>query len=72
MAEVKAAVDQWLAGQKLDDAAKAKIAALWAEDQLPAVSADILDRLAETDRPGRRRPRAIWWRCAAAASRPWS
>ena len=48
VAEVKAAVDQWLAGQKLDDPAKAKIAALWAEDQLPAVSADVLDRVAET------------------------
>ena len=48
MAEVKAAIEQWLAGQKLDDAAKTKIAALWAEDQLPAVSADILDRVAET------------------------
>jgi len=48
VAEVKAAVEQWLSGQKLDDAAKSKAAALWAEDQLPAVSADILDRLAET------------------------
>ncbi|MCU0875447.1 MAG: hypothetical protein MUE50_24210 [Pirellulaceae bacterium] len=48
VAEVTATVDQWLAGQKLDDPTKAKIAALWAEDQLPAVSADVLDRLAET------------------------
>ena len=48
VAEVKAAVEQWLSGQKLDDATKTKVAALWAEDQLPAVSADILDRLAET------------------------
>ncbi len=48
VAEAKAAVDQWLAGQKLDEPTKAKIAALWAEDQLPAVSTDVLDRLAET------------------------
>ena len=48
VAEVKAAVEQWLSGQKLDDATKAQVAALWAEGQLPAVSADVLDRLAET------------------------
>lgn len=48
VAEVRAAVDQWLAGQKLDEPVKVKIAALWAEDQLPAGGADILDLLAET------------------------
>ncbi|NLF71142.1 MAG: hypothetical protein GX575_19090 [Candidatus Anammoximicrobium sp.] len=48
VAEVKAAVEQWLAAQSHEDATQAKLAALWAEDQLPAVSADILDRLAET------------------------
>ena len=48
VAEVKAAVDQWLAGVPLEAPVQARIAGLWAEDQLPAVSADVLDRLAET------------------------
>jgi len=48
VAEVKAAVEPWLAGRTLDAATQTQIAALWADDSLPAVSADVLDRLAET------------------------
>lgn len=47
-AEVKAAIEPWLATQKLDTATQSKLDALWAEDPLPAVGADLLERLAET------------------------
>jgi hypothetical protein len=47
-AEVKAAIEPWLATQKLDTATQSQLDALWAEDPLPAVGADLLDRLAET------------------------
>jgi len=47
-AVIKAAIEPWLAGRDLDAATKSQLDALWAEVSSSAVSADLLDRLAET------------------------
>ena len=46
-AEVKAELDKWLGVVRLDDAAKAQVAAMWPQD-LVAVGEELLDRLAKT------------------------
>jgi hypothetical protein len=45
-AEVKAKLDDYLAGKKLDKAAKLKIDALWPDDAQPLDGGELLDRLA--------------------------
>lgn len=44
-ADVKAKLDDYLAGKTLDAAAKLKIEALWPDEAQPAESAELLDRL---------------------------
>lgn len=44
-AEVKAKLDDYLAGKTLDEAAKLKIEALWPDEAQPAESSELLDRL---------------------------
>lgn len=47
-AEVKAQVDQWLAGRKLDEAVRRQVDALWAANAAPAADGALLERLVTT------------------------
>jgi len=44
-ADVKARLDDYLAGKRLDETAKLKIEALWPDEAQPIASAELLDRL---------------------------
>jgi hypothetical protein len=47
-ADVRTAIEPWLASRNVDASTKSQLDALWAEASSSAISADLLDRLAET------------------------
>ncbi|MDX1944018.1 MAG: hypothetical protein SFU86_01320 [Pirellulaceae bacterium] len=67
-AEVKARLDDFLAGKKLDETAQLKIAALWPDDAAAIEPAELLDRVAASLAVVEPRAAAIVTHCQQAAA----